>query len=577
MLQLSAKTSSENDVAVALDHTSRIGPRTGSTRPGLRALAIGCLTSVVVLIGTSARAQNLGDMISIFGGIARTAIAQSASAEWQTISKGQVQCMDRALVGRGASVQRAIENGIGPSDPRLAEIRKSCAAGSVQNADIPNGQSPYVVDGLPLGGKVRQDSDAYRQYRCAPSEQVADYTWCQKQKAATGANGPFTVTNSILHSGDGTAVYVNQYIQPAYFTGSEIAEQLDRLSKRFGQRPNVSRMPTRAGFPQAMIATWGAVTLESLKDSDAAIVAAGRSPNVGYLIDYLGDLQKSAASGLPVFRISGSAGYIWAASFDANGKGHLRFLEANVSAFAPITFVTTAKSSDSQPAESPSIQARLEPQVLAAANDAKPADTAPIRSANAALAQPTQTATTIDPGNIGFASDRSAPTKLEQAILDHAQSADVTSQSRSTSLNSWSIAAVLPDGATLLETLAVIIPASILIWIVTTVMGLHKRDVYFWGLGSTWTSLIACPAALVIMSFSTLSRMHDQNVPLFKGPILAGALLYAVAFAYALFYNWKATRSAVLTVSTSLLQQLAVLGLIFFFLRWSGNQANRNR
>ena len=36
-------------------------------------------------------------------------------------------------------------------------------------------------------------------------------------------------------------------------------------------------------------------------------------------------------------------------------------------------------------------------------------------------------------------------------------------------------------------------------WTILTVTALHKRDVYFWSLGSTWTSVIACPVALVIM------------------------------------------------------------------------------
>jgi hypothetical protein len=64
------------------------------------------------------------------------------------------------------------------------------------------------------------------------------------------------------------------------------------------------------------------------------------------------------------------------------------------------------------------------------------------------------------------------------------------------------------------------------------VTALHKRDVYFWSLGSTWTSVIACPVALVIMS---LSSLHDANVPLSHGPIVAGAILYTVAFACAIF------------------------------------------
>jgi len=54
-------------------------------------------------------------------------------------------------------------------------------------------------------------------------------------------------------------------------------------------------------------------------------------------------------------------------------------------------------------------------------------------------------------------------------------------------------------------------------------------------------------------------------------------MLYAVELAYAVLYNFRATKSAMLAVSTSMLQQLAVLGVIFLFLRWKGNEVNRSR
>jgi hypothetical protein len=134
-----------------------------------------------------------------------------------------------------------------------------------------------------------------------------------------------------------------------------------------------------------------------------------------------------------------------------------------------------------------------------------------------------------------------------------------------------------PDGWTVLQVVAILVPVLVLIWIIMTVMALHKRDVYFWGLGSTWVSVIACPIALVIMSLSSWSQLHDPNVPLFQGPIIAGAILYAAAFAYATFHNYNATRSAMLAISTSMLQQLAVLGVIFLFFRWRAEESNRGR
>ncbi|HEY2211910.1 MAG TPA: hypothetical protein VGH62_09900 [Bradyrhizobium sp.] len=56
-------------------------------------------------------------------------------------------------------------------------------------------------------------------------------------------------------------------------------------------------------------------------------------------------------------------------------------------------------------------------------------------------------------------------------------------------------------------------------------MALHRRDVYFWSLGSTWTSLIACPAAVVIKSMSSFGKLNDPKAPFFVVPIIAGAAL----------------------------------------------------
>jgi hypothetical protein len=134
-----------------------------------------------------------------------------------------------------------------------------------------------------------------------------------------------------------------------------------------------------------------------------------------------------------------------------------------------------------------------------------------------------------------------------------------------------------PDGWAVFKVVAMLVPVLVFIWITMTVMALHKRDVYFWSLGSTWTSVIACPIALVIMSLSVWSQLNDPHAPLFQASIIAGAILYAVAFAYAIFYNYNATKSAMLAISTSMLQQLAVLGVIFLFLRWRGNEVNRGR
>jgi hypothetical protein len=120
---------------------------------------------------------------------------------------------------------------------------------------------------------------------------------------------------------------------------------------------------------------------------------------------------------------------------------------------------------------------------------------------------------------------------------------------------------------------AVLIPTLAFIWIIMTVTALHKRDVYFWSLGSTWSSLIACPIALLIIALS--GGWNGASAP--PALMMAGAILYAFAFTYAIFHNYNATKSVALALSTSILQQLAVVGAIFLFLRWRGEEVNRGR
>jgi len=60
---------------------------------------------------------------------------------------------------------------------------------------------------------------------------------------------------------------------------------------------------------------------------------AGRSPG-GILIDYLGDFQQSIRLNLPVYRVGGGAGFVWAESQDIGGKGRLRFFAIDASALS---------------------------------------------------------------------------------------------------------------------------------------------------------------------------------------------------------------------------------------------------
>jgi hypothetical protein len=53
------------------------------------------------------------------------------------------------------------------------------------------------------------------------------------------------------------------------------------------------------------------------------------------LVSFLGDIERSAKAGVPVYRLGGSAGFLWVATFDQSGKGVLRYLAIDDSKIEP--------------------------------------------------------------------------------------------------------------------------------------------------------------------------------------------------------------------------------------------------
>jgi hypothetical protein len=95
-------------------------------------------------------------------------------------------------------------------------------------------------------------------------------------------------------------------------------------------------MPTREGLPKALIAVWGKIKLEPLDAAEVSRLAVKGKSDQGLLVSFLGDLQRSAKEGVPVYRLTGGAGFLWAATFDREGRGVLRFLTIDASKIAPL-------------------------------------------------------------------------------------------------------------------------------------------------------------------------------------------------------------------------------------------------
>jgi clan AA aspartic protease (TIGR02281 family) len=140
----------------------------------------------------------------------------------------------------------------------------------------------------------------------------------------------------VLEDETDMAWYVNSYIEPAFFGPNDVQNEINRLSEKFGQYPRFIRMPQRQGLPNAVLAVWGGIELKPLSSDEISTVAAVGEVD-GICVSFLGDLKRSAKAGVPVYRLGGTAGFVWVATFNENGKGVLRFLTADASKFMPTT------------------------------------------------------------------------------------------------------------------------------------------------------------------------------------------------------------------------------------------------
>jgi ribosomal protein L9 len=232
----------------------------------------------------------------------------------------------------------------------------------------------YAVDGLAVGTQLNFGSASYREYKCSPSDQFDGLTWCQKTRSDKERRRSYIAAYSLLHSRDGNVLYINRTQEAAFFNPKEVEVNIQRYSRKIGESPRIMKMPHRGSLPDGLIAVWGKITLEPLDQESIKTLADGKNPRKGFLIDYLRDFTRSAKQGLPIYRIDGGPGFIWAASFDQKERGTLRLAAVELSGFspssdpAPVVVETTAQTPPSDPA----------PVVVETTAQTPPSDPAPI-------------------------------------------------------------------------------------------------------------------------------------------------------------------------------------------------------
>ena len=106
-------------------------------------------------------------------------------------------------------------------------------------------------------------------------------------------------------------------------------------------------------------------SLLPLEPERRAALASGTDDQPGILIDHIGNVQRSAQQGLPIYRVSGSAGYVWSASWNGRGRGTLRMAAVDASRLPGAPDVAKPAPAPSAPA--PAAESNAAPAPVAEA------------------------------------------------------------------------------------------------------------------------------------------------------------------------------------------------------------------
>jgi hypothetical protein len=242
----------------------------GSTRNRCQAASSGrvsavrhCVTLLFLAVlcdGGEALARNPRDAFNRFAGISQSNVTETIQADLRAALDVKTICVDQSFRSMGLSTS-VKDQSFPPSDGRVVPERASC-----QNQMLPSvlltkltsvQTDPYGIDGLTLGSKVAYGTPAYRKYQCGPSQKFEGFVWCTKTISDKEVRS--RIKASILHAQDGTVVYVNRFQEPAYWSGDEVADEIQRFSGKIGEEPHIIQLPARPGLPKGILVAWGKV------------------------------------------------------------------------------------------------------------------------------------------------------------------------------------------------------------------------------------------------------------------------------------------------------------------------------
>lgn len=181
----------------------------------------------------------------------------------------------------------------------------------------------YVVDGFTLGGMIDRSDSNYTAYACDTSPSYRWTSECSRLSTRQGQLGDIEISSSLIHAWRGDIVYAEVHAAPVKLSRRTLEKELIDLTNVIGEEPSSVSWLDISGLT-SVVATWGEISLEEVRDAGDESFARR-----GALVDLLGDPLKSLDHSLPLFRLSDGPGYVFTASFDANGRGDRHYIAAN--------------------------------------------------------------------------------------------------------------------------------------------------------------------------------------------------------------------------------------------------------
>ena len=189
----------------------------------------------------------------------------------------------------------------------------------------------YVVDGFELGQSIDPDDPNYASYECRTSTDYDGAIACTKEQFKKGQAGKLRVRSALVHAKDGPTWLETVHAAPVKLSRKALEKEIKDLTAVIGEAPHsVDWEPGYVPALTAVVVTWGAVELEEVYFPVPDDI--GRA---GAYIDLIGDPAASLQKFLPVYRVKGGPGYIYAANFSSSGVGDRYYWAVNANDLAP--------------------------------------------------------------------------------------------------------------------------------------------------------------------------------------------------------------------------------------------------